>query len=486
MHVFRSVRFNIGLFCVIAAACALGTFIPQVSENPEKVQAFLTAHAFWGPVFERLALFNLFHSLWFSGLLGLMAFDVIVCKLYNKPPDPGLIRLPEEEARTPRSNPELVLASKPYRATFSSPYPPEAAVERAAAFLGARGYAAELSTSGGRSLATVTRHRPQRWGSYVSHVSLVVILLGALLKALFGFEERLPILEGQSKTLKRLPIEVQLDRFEVAYYAGTREPKRYASDVHVYRLERHPGIGPEPFEESHLIGARTIKVNDPFEIPMDRFGLLTAKLYQASWGAGGMFRRASLAMGRRTLDLKQRAPAPIPGTDIMVTADLMLPNFQITPAGRYDNASLELKNPAVRFLFARGGTRTPPLWLLRDFPELCFVENEDGTLDRAPRPPFRLTGLDPVLFSGLQAGFDPGFPVVMLGAAGMLIGLSLLFYLHRRRLWVLASPDGDGTVVHVAGYSSRGPREFQREFDRVVGELRRELGAVPALKACAI
>jgi len=79
---------------------------------------------------------------------------------------------------------------------------------------------------------------------------------------------------------------------------------------------------------------------------------------------------------------------------------------------------------------------------------------------------------DPFLFSGIQAGFDPGYPVVLAGSLGMLVGLSLLFYLHRRRLWVLALPEGTGASVHVAGYSSRGPRDFRGEFAARVAELR--------------
>lgn len=36
MNIFRSIRFNIFLGVSIASACALGTFLPQIPETPEK------------------------------------------------------------------------------------------------------------------------------------------------------------------------------------------------------------------------------------------------------------------------------------------------------------------------------------------------------------------------------------------------------------------------------------------------------------------
>src|SRR5690349_11316239 len=57
---FRSVRFNIYLFLAIAIASSVGTFVP-----PEK--------------------YNVYHTWWFAGLLALMAFDVITCKLRRLP-----------------------------------------------------------------------------------------------------------------------------------------------------------------------------------------------------------------------------------------------------------------------------------------------------------------------------------------------------------------------------------------------------------------
>lgn len=155
-----------------------------------------------------------------------------------------------------------------------------------------------------------------------------------------------------------------------------------------------------------------------------------------------------------------------------------MPDFTINN-GQADTGSLELKNPAVRFIFTVGPHKTSPLWLFQNDPKLCFVEASDGLLTHAPTPPFSLAEIDPVLFSGIQVAYDPGFKVVLTGSILWLIGMITLFYMHRRRLWVLVEPGTDaGTAkISVGAWSSRGPEEFTKEFDRLMQKLSAQLAA---------
>lgn len=445
--ILRSIRFNVILVALIAATSALGTVLPQIPESPQKVDEFLGAHPLWGRFLWALGLFNLYHSWWFMGLLGLMAYDIIICKLWNKPPDADARTLP----------PEMGALAKPYQAELSTRLSPAAALAGAREFLAGRGYRplSETGAGEGRRLLRLSRHRLQRWGSYVAHVSLVVILVGALVKGVFGFEEMLPILQGRSRAMERRPWEVHVDEFAIRYYPGTLNPSEFASSLRVTRGDKE-------------LASKRIVVNDPLSLGLVRF-------YQASWGAGGMFRTATLQLGRSRIEVPQRKPMRIPGTSVRVEADVLMPNFTVAKGNRPDTESLDLKNPAVRFKFSMGGRNTAPLWLFVNWPELCFVEDENGVLHHGAPPPFRLAAVDPVLFSGIQAGYDPGFPVVLAGSLGWLGGMMGLFYLHRREFWILAER---GRVV-VGAWSSRGPREFGPEFHRIVKDLSRKLEATP-------
>ncbi len=460
MKIFRSVRFNIFLGLLIALGSAVGTFLPQIPDAPEKVSAYQFAHP---EIYRALAvfgLFDLYHTWWFMGMLGLMAFDIVLCKLWNKPPDHGIIALPPEltrEAEIERhlAQKEAALRLKPFRADLTTEMPAGEARNKARAFFEGAGFhlSHELAGQAGASFIA-TKHRAQRWGSYTAHIALVVILLGALIKGLWGFTEMVPVLEGRSRAVMSKPgWQVFVDKFTIKYYDGTYEPKSYSS---VLRVENG----------STVLGEKTIGVNDPLDIGGVRF-------YQASWGAGGMFRSVTLKIGEHFLQLPQRTPGKIEGTPFTVAADMLLPSFRITN-GQADSDGLDLKNPAVRFTFMLGAHKTSPLWLFENDPKMCMVEDADGNLSRAPVPPFQLADIDPVLFSGIQVAYDPGFKVVLTGSILWLLGMIGTFYLHRRRLWVVVEPSGQ---VSVGGWSSRGTEEFSKEFDALMHKLRARLDA---------
>ena len=457
--IFRSVRFNIFLGVVITAACAVGTFVPQMPEMPERAARFQAAYPQWARLFDFLGFFDIYHTWWFMGMLGLMAFDIVLCKLWSLPPDPGLVALPpeatrEQEAEKHLAKKDAALKLKPHQARFQSSLPLEPAYGKARELLAAGGFRLheDFRTSQGAAFVA-TRHGVQRWGSYLAHIALVMILVGSLVKGLFGFVEMVPVLEGGSRKMQNRPDwEIFVDKFSIDYYAGTREPKRFSS---IMRVEKGDSV----------LGKKTIIVNDPLNVEGVMF-------YQASWGAGGMFRSVTLKVGEKTLvQMPQRTPTAIPGTPFRVEADMMLPNF-VSNGGAPDTESLDLKNPAVRFVFHMGPHKTLPIWLFESDPKLCLVENEQGRLERSPSPPFELAAIDPVLFSGIQVAYDPGYKIVIAGSLAWLAGMIALFYLHRRRLWVLVEPDEGGSKISVGGWSSRGALEYEKEFGRLMESLR--------------
>ena len=478
MSILRSIRFNIFLGALIAIASAVGTFIPQAPETPEKAQAFLAAHPALGRFYDFFGLFDVYHSWWFVGLLGLMALDIVACKLWNKPPDLGLVSLPPEETREEEAERHMerkaeALRLKPLKSTFRSSLPYEEVDRRVPSLIEAEGYRLrpELKLDAA-SAFVATRHGLQRWGSYLSHIALVVILGGALIKSVWGFAEMVPVVEGHSSPVRHLPgVRLWVDDFSVTYYKGTKNASSFASKV---RVEK----------DGEIVSSGTIRVNDPLDFHGARF-------YQASWGAGGMFRDVVLKMGNRKFLLPQRKPVPIPGTPFRVEADVMLPDFTVTPQGQADTRSLDLRDPGVRIFFLVGPHKTHPIWLFENHPGVALAEQADGTLSHAPQPPFRLAAIHPVLFSGIQVAYDPGFKVVMAGSALWLIGMGFLFYLHRRRLWVLIEPaekpstggaGGGETLVTLGGWSSRGARAYAVEFERISKSLARGLGGGAELR----
>ncbi|MGM0564658.1 MAG: cytochrome c biogenesis protein ResB [Pseudomonadota bacterium] len=87
-----------------------------------------------------------------------------------------------------------------------------------------------------------------------------------------------------------------------------------------------------------------------------------------------------------------------------------------------------------------------------------------------------LDGFEHKQASGLQITRSPGKFWVYLGSAMLTLGVFMLFYISRRRLWLILSREGGETGVILAGQSHRKTGDFNREFDRLRQALRQ---AVP-------
>ncbi len=80
----------------------------------------------------------------------------------------------------------------------------------------------------------------------------------------------------------------------------------------------------------------------------------------------------------------------------------------------------------------------------------------------------QFTGFKHIQAAGLQITHHPGTVVVYTGAAMLVLGVFLLFFLSHRRIWVRMESRGEGgTNVLFAGTTNRNPADFEREFNRL-------------------
>ncbi len=436
LKLFRSIRFNVVLFLVIAAAASAGSFLPA-ERQPE-----------------------VYHAWWFSGLLALMTFDVVVCKLRGLP---KLIHGPVKEKKDwLRGTAKDLMSHSKLEESFASPKRAAEAARTLRQWLKSKNLrfiesrlAAEGSEKDHGHAFFAGRHRAQRWGDFILHISIVVILTGGLLGAIFGFEEMVPIVEGETVPIKNRPFDITLNSFDIEYYAATGAPSLYASELEV----RSQGT---------LVARKRIVVNDPLDIRRVRF-------YQASWGMTEAFRSATVQMAGRLIELKPNEIKKIPHTPFSVRASRFLPSFQVDEHGHPLSADYEGRNPAVLIDFLEGGDLRARVWLLKNRPGEAFQLAGERAHPIAP-PPFQLVDVRPVLFSGIQVAYDPGAPVFWIGAVILLLGLSLQFYLHQRRLRIVVTPRGAGSEIVIGGWNSRASQEFKPQFLAWVGEIRKSLG----------
>jgi cytochrome c biogenesis protein len=136
---FCSLKLTIFILIALAVTSIIGTIIPQAPGVPPQYLASLSP--FKQEIYFRLGFFNMYHSLWFLGLLGVFATNLIACsikriprawKLVNEPmsvPVDGFYgTLANSEQFTSRQQPaEIRDALVPFIASSFTP-PPGAAL----------------------------------------------------------------------------------------------------------------------------------------------------------------------------------------------------------------------------------------------------------------------------------------------------------------------------------------------------------------------
>ena len=256
-HIYKflsSVRFTILVLSLIALACAVGTFIKQQA-SPQEYLAVYSESTYTSLRF--LGLTDVFHAPWFLLLTGLFVLNLVFCTA-------GRLRRFLKNRRDVRIPAEKVLASM-------SPgfFIPGAGIDDVARLF--KGYRKVGRDDDGQALE---KGSLSRYGVYVIHTSIVVILIGSVIGLVFGYRGFITLNRGEIKdtivrrgsTMGPVPLgfAIQCDKFELDKYPSG-EPKDYRSTIRILD-------GGKPVREA------VVRVNHP----------LTYKgtsIYQASYGS---------------------------------------------------------------------------------------------------------------------------------------------------------------------------------------------------------
>lgn len=426
-----SLKLTLFVFFALAAASVIGTLLPQ-GTSPAEVQSHFSP--MMAAIIENLGLNNLYHSTWFRVLLLLLCANLLVCTLDRLPKTIRLIQKKEE----PFDSEKLLKFSN------SAAIPTKVPLSEALPILKNTlaqtfGHLREIQTEGS-FCAVIEKGRWSRLMVYGVHISVLIVLLGALSGSILGFKGFMNISEGSASHEVvltddkgiALPFEVKCDKFDVSFY-DNGAPKDYRSDLSIIEG------GKEVLKES-------IRVNDPLTYNGITF-------YQASYGT--MLKQAEIEVTDRdsgksvTMTLPFRSVRTIPGTQDQV----QIAEYQ---------ENLMRFGPALGIMLGKAGQEaTSASWILANRPD--FHGNKIKNYH------FRVVHSDSTYYTGLQVKRDPGVWLVWAGFSFMIIGIGLTFYSSHNKLWVYAGPDKKGkkTIITVAGRSSRNAPGFSDKFDEL-------------------
>jgi cytochrome c biogenesis protein len=449
-QLLTSMRFALVLILALAVGGLIGTIVvqapPGVLADAAAKQQWLNEirpkYGGWTAVMNQLQLFEVFTSVWFRLMGAALAISVIACSIHRTP---GLWRT----ATRPHVDVgERFFEHAPQHETIVLRTAPAQALTDVQAVLKRHRYRTVTEDDG--VIHLYADHN--RWAPFAStagHLSLVVILAGAMIGSAFGFRDgEFMIAEGATLDVPMSPgLAVRLDAFRDEYYATTGAPSDYASDVIL-------------FENGQEVARQTVRVNDPL-----RYQGIT--FYQSFYGPAVVL---NVKDATNAVSLTEGIPLAWRSTE----ANRAVGRFSIPQASM------------VAWVVGTAGSSDPLIKPGQVRVELYRADGDGAAIAAqtiTQGTPATVGGLEFTFererkFTGLSVARDPGVPVVWLGCTLLMVGFVIVFMFPHRRLWVRIVPRaGRGSTVSLATVGRRDTVGAGAEFSSLVEDIRTALQA---------
>jgi len=452
---FASVRLAIVIFAVLSIASIIGTIIEQNAE-PERNVKLLAR--FFGQsaaptlfrVFDTMGFMDMYHSWWFVTILVVFASNLIVCSIDRLPGIMRLVKEPvkplsEERFKGLGIRKEVILKGRPERTKEMV----AGIIKKATKF-----NLAEVKEEQGYQFYS-QKGNYTRLGVYITHFSILIILIGAIIGIFFGFKGFLNLPEGgvsdvaYARNGQEMPLgfSIRCDDFSVDFYGNSDMPKEYSSILTV-------------IDGGREVLKKRIEVNEPLTYKGITF-------YQSSYGlvpGGGensvfKFKVSSKDGRTEDVDLRFGGSFSIPGTDLTGRIEDFSPALGFDEkTGMPFTYAEQMNNPAVYISFYEKDKRKYGGWILKRYPQT-------GRLPDGHTVEF--IDLWGIQYTGLQVRKDPGVWVVYLGCITMSIGLFIAFFMSHRRLWVRLVEEKNNTRVIIGATANKNRHAFERKIERM-------------------
>ncbi|MEV0261036.1 cytochrome c biogenesis protein ResB [Streptomyces sp. NPDC050617] len=472
-----SMRVALILLFLLSLAAIPGSLVPQTSVDSVKVEDWQKAHPTVTPIYEKLQLFHVYSSVWFSAIYILLFISLIGCivprtwqfvgQLRGRPPGAPrrLTRLPAYTTWRTEAEPEEVLAAA-RKVLRGKRFRTETATGSVAA---EKGYLREA-------------------GNLLFHISLIVMLVAFATGQLFKAEGSKLIVEGDgfSNTMSQYddfkpgtlfdqddlqPFSFDLNGFDSSY--ERTGPEKGTPRVFRAHVTYYDGVDGKPSK-------RVVEVNKPLETG-------GSKVYLQGHGYAPV---VTVRDGKGNVAFRGPvASLPVDGKNLTESTILKVPDYR-DKDGKKDQIGFQGNFVPTLDLdvVKRTGTMMSQFPAL-DSPALVLTAYHGSLgldsglpqsvykLDTSKMKQFKDKGGKPFAdllrvgdtmtlpngagtlkfdaiktWATFQVSHQPGNGTALAGAVGALLGLAGSLFIQRRRVWVRAVEGEDGrTVVELGG-----------------------------------
>lgn len=417
---FSSIRLAFALIIIIALISLLGAIIIQVpgeyTASPELFDNWVSniaqpKYGMWTPLMSNLQLFNIFHSPWFLGAGVLLMLNILVCSINRW----RRIRLLITGGKV--TQPEnFYRQGKNYSEYKNLNQSPEIISSELGKLLKNRAYRVRTEKNGDNYYIAGDKNRYFRSGTYASHLSLILFVLGFIIGSVWGFNdnsfivvegEKLPVGHGSELSL-------ELVSFEDEYWSdGT--PKDYRSEVILYNGN----------DEARRT---TIRVNHPLIYKGIRF-------YQSYYGPAVH------------LEIKDFSGTTLRNSRLPLTDPLDDPDYL-----RY-GGYIDLPQSNVYLLIVNSAQNAEDPIIKENEIVIQLRDRSNGNILATSKLErgvpleiggFEVTYIKDLRYSGFQVNYDPGNWLIWTASGLFLAGLAVVLYIPHHQFWALASSDTGG------------------------------------------
>ena len=435
---FASVKLTIVLLLTLAATSIIGTLIPQNETPVAYVQAF---GEFLYRLFALLGVFDMYHSWWFRALILLLVGNIVICSidrlqatwkiLFVRNPRFYIARYRQLKNKVDyKDDADADQLKNRYQPVISRSF---------------RYHRLEDTDDGFAIYGESGRWT--RFGVYVVHTSVVLLLIGGLIGSIFGFDGFVNIPEGESvrsiqlrDSNQKMPLgfEIRCDDFNVDFYdSGT--PKEFRSSLTILK-------------QGKTVVQKDIIVNDPLRYEGISF-------YQSSYG--------NLTPNEVILNFTSRTTGKIYSKRAAIDSPIIVSeNLGAFVLKKYtQQANFRGQNIGESFM----GILTPP----NGSPVEVTLPLRFPRFDRMRKGEVVIAIADylPRYYTGLQVSRDPGVWVVYVGFILMIIGIYITFFMSHQQICVEVVPKGNKSQITVAGTSNKNKMGMQKKVTKLSGRL---------------
>lgn len=451
-NLFKSVKLTVVLLLLLAATSVIGTLIPQNGTEPFYVEKY-------GEVLFKLLrvfdIFDMYNAWWFILLLLLLSINIIVCSI-DKLGTTWKIIFPDKVSFHIEKFRRLK-----HREEFESYLKPESLEVKYLSFIEKTfGMAVKENIDNGVAIFA-EQGRWTRLGVYVVHLSILLMLAGAVIGGIWGFKAFVAIPEGQtvdsaflrdSDTPVELGFKLKCNSFSVTFY-DTGQPKEFKSSLAVIEADDKETI------------TKDIVVNDPLRYK----GL---SFYQSSYGVDSaksvIFKITNKKSGMtytRKMEAGETIDIPESGGKFTLTEFVQGYNFQGHNLGEGFVGKLDEKKINETGKISSQGGEEKEIYIPVQFPTFDKMRGGAFALE--------IQDYEKKYYTGLQVTKDPGVWYVYSGFIFMIIGCWITFFMSHQSICVeITGKAGRGCNVVISGSANRNSQSMKLKISRIASKLK--------------